>query len=161
MHPVPPDWALDNAVKPQEQEDNNPDKKTPAITKEGATKVDHQSEFFENDKEHDNNNDSSSSSSSSNNGNNNDNESDMKKRKLVVGDNSEKNTQISDKLAVNSDENLGKNAEEKISSEIIDEKNGESVAMDVVDDGDKEVVQGGGGKVEVEVEKGILTGVER
>lgn len=154
MHPVPPDWALDNAVKPQEQEDNNPDKKTPAITKEGATKIDHQSEFFENDKEHDNNNDSSSS----NNGSNNDSESDMKKRKLVVGDNSEKNTQITDKLAINSDENLGKNVEEKISSEIV-EKNGESLAMDVVDDGDKKVVQGVGGQVEVE--KGILTGVER
>jgi hypothetical protein len=151
MHPVPPDWALDNAVKPQEQEDNNPDKKTPAITKEGATKIDHQSEFFENDKEHDNNNGSSSSK--------NDNESDMKKRKLVVVDNSDKDTQITDKSAVNSDQNLGKNVEEKISSDIIDEKNGERVAMDVVDDGDKEVVQGGVGQVEVE--KGILTGVER
>lgn len=157
MHPVPPDWALDNAVKPQEQEDNNPDKKTPAITKEGATKIDHQSEFFENDKEHDNNNDSSSSSS---NGNNNDNESDMKKRKLVVGDNSDKNTQIPDKLASNNDENLGKYVEEKISSGIVDEKNGESVAMDVVDDGDEEVVRGGVGQDEVEVEKGTLTGVE-
>ena len=157
MHPVPPDWALDNAVKPQEQEDNNPDKKTPAITKEGATKIDHPSEFFENDKEHDNNNDSSSN----NNGSNNDNESDMKKRKLVVVDNSEKNTQITDKLALISHENLGKNVEEKNSFDVIDEKNGESVAMDVVDDGDKEVVQGGEGQVEVEVEKGGLTGVER
>lgn len=147
MHPVPPDWALEGAVKPQEQEDTNPDKKTPAITKEGATKIDHESEFFENDKEQDIN---------SNNGN----ENDMKKRKIVIVDNDgKKNADIGDKISLNSDkialisdENISSSVEEKTNSDNIDEKNGESVAMDVVDDGDKEVVQEE--KVEVEVEVG-------
>ena len=151
MHPVPPDWALEGAIKPQEQEDTNPDKKTPAITKEGATKVDHQSEFFENDKEQDNRNG---------------NENDMKKRKIVIVDNDDrkgtdiedKSNAIPDRLASVSKENLGPNLEDKMTSDIIDEKNGESVEMEVVDDGDKEV----GREVDGEVGKEPLaTELER
>lgn len=51
MHPVPPDWVLDKALKPQEAEDTRPDKKTLAINKEGGTKKEHESEFFDGDKD--------------------------------------------------------------------------------------------------------------
>lgn len=158
MHPVPPDWALEGSIKPQEQEDLNPDKKTLAITKEGATKIDHPSEYFETDKEQDIN---------SNNGN----ENDMKKRKLVVNDNNtadvkkstdvdinEKNNQISDKLALDISEdksNLGVIVEENMSSDKINEKNEESVEMEIVNDGDKMVVQDE--QVEVDVGKVAVT----
>ena len=158
MHPVPPDWALEGSIKPQEQEDLNPDKKTLAITKEGATKIDHPSEFFETDKEQDVN---------SNNGN----ENDMKKRKLVVNDNNtadvkkstdvdinEKNNQISDKLALDisgNKSNLGVIVEENMISDNINEKNEESVEMEIVNDGDKMVVQDE--QVEVDVGKEAVT----
>ena len=158
MHPVPPDWALEGSIKPQEQEDLNPDKKTLAITKEGATKIDHPSEFFETDKEQYINS-------------NNVNENDMKKRKLVVNDNNtadvkkstdvdinEKNNQISDKLALDISEdksNLGVIVEENMSSDKINEKNEESVEMEIVNDGDKMVVQDE--QVEVDVGKVAVT----
>ena len=170
MHPVPPDWALEGSIKPQEQEDINPDKKTLAITKEGATKIDHPNEFFETDKEQDIN---------SNNGN----ENDMKKRKLigvVVHDNTnnnnndnndnnnsdvkksidinEKSSQITDKLALVSSEdksNLGVIVEENMTSDNINEINEESVEMEIVSDGDKMVGQDE--QVEVEVGKEAVT----
>jgi hypothetical protein len=45
MHPVPPDWVFNNTVTPQEAEDENPDDRTPALTKEGAQKREHPAEF--------------------------------------------------------------------------------------------------------------------
>lgn len=163
MHPVPPDWALEGSIKPQEQEDTNPDKKTLAITKEGATKIDHPSEYFETDKEQDIN---------SNNGN----ENDMKKRKLTgvgVNDNdnvdvkktigidiNEKNNQINDKLAlVSSEDNstVGVIVEENMTSHNINEKNEDSVEMEIVNDGDKMVGQDEHVEVEVEVGKEAVT----
>jgi len=63
MHPVPPDWTMRGVQKPQEAEDSQPDKQTPALTKEGATKKDHESEFYEHDKDNDSTAGKSSSSS--------------------------------------------------------------------------------------------------
>ena len=54
MHPVPPDWALKGAPNPQETEDEKPDEKTPAMSKEGAMKADDEKEYFQDEKDNDN-----------------------------------------------------------------------------------------------------------
>lgn len=50
MHPVPPDWATRSNAGDDER---NPDKKTPNTHKDGATRRDHENEFYENDADND------------------------------------------------------------------------------------------------------------
>ncbi len=53
MHPVPPDWVIRNQLTPQEVEDSSPDKRSAAMTSDGATKREHESEFYADDKDND------------------------------------------------------------------------------------------------------------
>lgn len=53
MHTVPSDTILKQQQTPQEAEDEMPDGKTPNLSKEGASRPDHPSEFYENDKDND------------------------------------------------------------------------------------------------------------
>jgi hypothetical protein len=53
MSVIPPDWATSNHQNVQEIEDKSPDTRTPALTKDGATKKQRDDEFFENDKDND------------------------------------------------------------------------------------------------------------
>ena len=46
MHPAPPDFMV-NRETPQELEDRLPDERGAAVTKDGATKKEHESEFYE------------------------------------------------------------------------------------------------------------------
>ena len=49
MHPVPADWTLSDAQVPQAVEDRHPDRKTQALTKDGALKPEHPSELMDTD----------------------------------------------------------------------------------------------------------------
>lgn len=53
MQAVPPDWAVTMSAGPQEVEDTEPDKRTPALTRAGATRPDHALEFYGDEKDHD------------------------------------------------------------------------------------------------------------
>ena len=79
-------------------------------------------------------------------------------KKSTDVDINEKNNQISDKLALDISEdksNLGVIVEENMSSDKINEKNEESVEMEIVNDGDKMVLQDE--QVEVDVGKEAVT----
>lgn len=71
MNPIPPDWSLLNTTSQQEMEENDPDSRPQAMTKDGATRREHEAEFYSGDRDVDHN---------SNNNNNNNNSS--KKRKM-------------------------------------------------------------------------------
>jgi hypothetical protein len=49
MYPIPPDWMISNQTNPQEFQDNNPDKKSVAMTSDGATKRENGVEFYADD----------------------------------------------------------------------------------------------------------------
>jgi hypothetical protein len=124
MHPVPADWSLEGGPTPQEAEDAQPDKKTPALTKEGATKKDNENEFFESDKDQDKNS-----------------EKDHEKKKKSRGEGSEENS-----VKLDGDNNNTILSGSGTSSEAVEEEKGD---MEVVDEGVKEVE----GTVENKVEK--------
>jgi len=45
IHPTPPDWALTTNQSLQKQEDDNPDKRLPGLSRDGAIKKEHEAEF--------------------------------------------------------------------------------------------------------------------
>jgi hypothetical protein len=54
MHPVPPDWVIQNQYNPQEEEDNHPDKRPMELTSDGALKrLKEDGELFGDDKDND------------------------------------------------------------------------------------------------------------
>ena len=122
MHPVPPDWALKGAQNPQETEDEKPDEKTPAMSKEGAMKADNEKEYFQDEKDNDNINEK---------------DEEKKKRKLNHDNNSNEKTVFTGAI------NLPQ--EEVCSGPVLEgaeagESTEEIVGMEVVEEVVKEVV---------------------
>ena len=135
MHPVPPDWALKGAPNPQETEDEKPDEKTPAMTKEGATKVDNEKEFFQDEKDNDNinekdeekkkrklNNDNSDNNRNNDNSNSNSNDKKNDKNEKNINEEMEKlpEKELSSASTI-SDLKVGELIEEIIGMEVVEE----------------------------------------